>query len=127
MSAGEFSPKAYPPQPFSDVDWDWFCQRSADLGVPAFERERAEALFAHLSGVNAWMNLTRLRSERDYLKQHLLDSLTGLRLPELQEQTGQESPLLLSDSRKTLLLSWYLEQQTVMLSTPYPLIAGLRR
>lgn len=84
MSAGEFSPNAYPPQPFSDVDWDWFSQRSADLGLPLFDRQRAEALYAHLSGVNAWMNLTRLRSERDYLKQHLLDSLTGLRLPELQ-------------------------------------------
>ena len=85
MSAGDFSPQAYPPQPFSDEDWDWFCERCAALNAPVFDRQRAEALYAHLSGVNEWMNLTRLRSERDYLKQHLLDSLTGLQLPELQD------------------------------------------
>ena len=35
-----------------------------------------EALFGHLVGVNRWLNLTRIAGARDYLKLHVLDSLT---------------------------------------------------
>lgn len=85
MSAGNFDPAAYPIQRFDDAEWQVFCASAAVLGLPAFERERAEALYSHLASVNSWMNLTRLQSPADFLRQHLLDSLTVLRLPELQD------------------------------------------
>ena len=85
MSAGNFSPDAYPIQPFADEDWSWFEARLAAHALPSFDRGRAEALYAHLAGVNEWMNLTRLSGPRAFLKQHLLDSLTGMQLPELQQ------------------------------------------
>ena len=84
MSIGDLSPQAYPLQAFSEEDWAWFEERIASLKLPSFSRSVAEALYSHLEGVNQWMNLTRIRSPRDYLKQHLLDSITGMMLPELQ-------------------------------------------
>ncbi len=85
MSAGNFAADAYPLQCFTDEDWDYFKSCADALRVPGFERETAEVLYSHLSGVNEWLNLTRLKSPRDFLMQHLLDSLTALRLSELQD------------------------------------------
>lgn len=84
MSAGDFTPQAYPVQHFDDADWRRFEESAAVLDLPLFDRQCAEALYSHLAGVNEWMNLTRLQSPADFLRQHLLDSLSVLRLPELQ-------------------------------------------
>jgi len=78
--AGSVDPKDHPPRPFPDADWSWFLGRAVALGIPdaAARREKLEALYGHLIGVNAWLNLTRITAPRDYLKQHILDSLTAV-------------------------------------------------
>lgn len=87
MNAGNFSPDVYPTIKFPDEDWAWFEQRCEALGIPlrAGFRTQAEALYSHLTGVNEWMNLTRLQGARDFLKQHLLDSLTCLLVEDVQK------------------------------------------
>lgn len=78
--AGSVDPADHPPVPFPEEDWAWFLARCAELGVPvnAAKREPIEAVYGHLLGVNRWLNLTRLTAPRDYLKNHLLDSLTAV-------------------------------------------------
>jgi 16S rRNA (guanine527-N7)-methyltransferase len=81
--AGNFDPAAYPADPIPEDDWRWLCARCAELGIPDPSAQRAvfDALHAHLVGVNAWMNLTRITSARDYCERHLLDSLSCLLAP----------------------------------------------
>jgi 16S rRNA (guanine527-N7)-methyltransferase len=76
--AGSVDPKDHPPRAFPDADWAWFLARCAALGIDGADGRRPvlEALYGHLVGVNAWLNLTRLTAPRDYLKQHVLDSLS---------------------------------------------------
>ena len=77
-NAGVLDPAAYPPIRFDDADWDWVVARAASFGVEDLDRHRdtVERLYGHLAGVNAWFNLTRITGPRDYLKWHLLDSLS---------------------------------------------------
>lgn len=77
--AGSVDPADHPPIPLPDADWAWFSERCAALGIadPTPKRAAIEALHGHLMGVNAWLNLTRIATPRDYLKNHVLDSLTG--------------------------------------------------
>lgn len=79
--AGSVSPDDHPPLPLPDADWDWFAARCAALGLPdpAPWRSVLSALFGHLVGVNRWLNLTTVTGARDWLKWHVLDSLSGLR------------------------------------------------
>jgi 16S rRNA (guanine527-N7)-methyltransferase len=75
---GSVDPAHHPPLAFPEADWQWFVGRCAALGIAEVEERRAvlEALYGHLVGVNRWLNLTKLTSSRDYLKLHLLDSLS---------------------------------------------------
>jgi len=75
---GSFDPLHHPPKSFPAEEWSWFSARCAALGIPDPEARRAtlEALYGHLVGVNRWLNLTTLTSPREYLKSHVLDSLT---------------------------------------------------
>jgi 16S rRNA (guanine527-N7)-methyltransferase len=77
---GSVVPAFHPPMPFPDADWNWFSARCAQLGLPldAAKRPVLEALHGHLSGVNRWLNLTRIDGPRDYLKLHILDSILPL-------------------------------------------------
>lgn len=83
---GSLDPADNPPIAFSDEDWGWLCANVSDLGLPAADafRDRCEALYGHLVGVNRWLNLTTVADPRGWLKQHLLDSLTLLGDPRLQ-------------------------------------------
>lgn len=86
--------KDHPPVAFSDEDWKWFVDLAGSLGVPVGdERETLERLYGHLLGVNVWLNLTRLTEPRDYLKQHILDSLTPIAAG-LFEDLGQGDTIL---------------------------------
>ncbi len=78
----DFHPANYPLVTFPDDAWQWFAKACADLEIPVHESRRAtvEALYSHLVGVNAWLNLTRLTAPADYLKFHVFDSLTVLNL-----------------------------------------------
>lgn len=83
MVAGSVDPVDHPPRDFSAADWRW-CRNAAErlgLILPDEERARWATLHGHLVGVNAWLNLTRVGDGRDWLKQHLLDSLSGLLVP----------------------------------------------
>jgi 16S rRNA (guanine527-N7)-methyltransferase len=84
--AGSVDPKDHPPIALPDEDWAWFCERCAALALPdpGPLRQRLEALFGHLVGVNRWLNLTTVSGARDWLKLHVLDSLTGLSDTRLQ-------------------------------------------
>lgn len=84
--AGSVLPADHPPIALPDADWAWFTARCAALALPdpTAWRPRLEALFGHLFGVNAWLNLTTVAGARDWLKLHVLDSLTGLGDPRLQ-------------------------------------------
>lgn len=84
--AGSVDPKDHPPIALPDEDWAWFTARCAALALPdpTAWRPQLEALFGHLFGVNAWLNLTTVAGARDWLKLHVLDSLTGLGDPRLQ-------------------------------------------
>ncbi len=77
---GSVDPALHPPCAFNTADWAWFVQRCVALGISnADERRNAlEAIYGHLIGVNRWLNLTKITSPRDYLKLHVLDSLTIL-------------------------------------------------
>jgi len=72
------SPADHPPIAFPDADWAWFLERCTALEIADAAERRAplEALYGHLVGVNGWLNLTRITTPRDYLKLHVLDSLT---------------------------------------------------
>jgi len=77
-SLGSVAPADHPPIVFPDADWAWFVGRCAALAIPEADSKRAllEALYGHLVGVNKWLNLTTITGARDYLKLHVLDSLT---------------------------------------------------
>jgi 16S rRNA (guanine527-N7)-methyltransferase len=74
------APARYPATPFPEEDWDWFVTACADFEIDVSDDKRPilEQLYSHLVGVNEWLNLTRLTGVRDYLKFHVLDSLTAL-------------------------------------------------
>lgn len=84
--AGSVLPGDHPPLPIPEEDWAWFAGRCAALALPdpAPWRPGLSALFGHLMGVNRWLNLTTVSGARDWLKLHVLDSLTGLADPRLQ-------------------------------------------
>ncbi len=84
--AGSVDPKDHPPIALGDDDWAWFTERCTALALPdpTAWRPRLEALFGHLSGVNRWLNLTTVQGAREWLKLHVLDSLTALADPRLQ-------------------------------------------
>lgn len=84
--AGSVDPKDHPAIAIPDDDWGWFTGRCAALALPdpTAWRPRLAALFGHLHGVNRWLNLTTVTSARDWLKLHVLDSLTGLGDPRVQ-------------------------------------------
>lgn len=86
----DFHPAHYPPLTFPDEAWQWFAKACADLEIPVDDSRRAvlEALYSHLVGVNAWLNLTRLTAPADYLKFHVFDSLTVLNLVAAFTQPG---------------------------------------
>lgn len=91
-SLGSVDPALHPPLAFPEADWQWFLARCAALGIPGAEGRRAplEALYGHLVGVNRWLNLTKLTGPREYLKLHVLDSLSlegDARLRHLAEGT----------------------------------------
>ena len=73
-------PSSHPRCRFDDDAWHWFLNAAAELEIPAGDeqREALENLYSHLVGVNTKLNLTRLTSPFDYLKFHVLDSLTVL-------------------------------------------------
>ena len=75
---GSFDPALHTPIAFSDADWTWFVDRCAALNSPNASTHRLalEALYGHLFGVNRWLNLTKLTEPRDYLKLHILDSIS---------------------------------------------------
>ena len=75
---GSVDPVHHPPRPFPDEAWDWFAARCDALGIAGCQERRArlEALYGHLVGVNRWLNLTTITEPREYLKYHVLDSLT---------------------------------------------------
>lgn len=78
LGAGDVDPAWYPSIAFADADWSWFSGLAARFGIPDTDGKRPllEQLYGHLVGVNAWLNLTRITGPRDYLKFHLLDSLS---------------------------------------------------
>lgn len=84
--AGSVNPADHPPLPIPDEDWAWFTARCTALALPdpTAWRDKLGALLGHLTGVNRWLNLTTVTSSREWLKQHVLDSLTGLGDPRLQ-------------------------------------------
>jgi 16S rRNA (guanine527-N7)-methyltransferase len=73
-------PEAYPRLELAGEPWTWFADacRDAEIPVEPEQRRVLEALYSHLAGVNAWLNLTRLVTPMDYLKFHVFDSLTAL-------------------------------------------------
>ena len=73
-------PEHYPHLPLEGEPWQWFETACRDFDIPLNESHHAvlEALYSHLVGVNAWLNLTRLTEPEQYLKFHILDSLTAL-------------------------------------------------
>lgn len=75
---GSVDPAHHPPQRFPDAAWDWFVARCEALGIPepGPRRPVLEALYGHLVGVNRWLNLTTLVQPEEYLKWHVLDSLS---------------------------------------------------
>jgi 16S rRNA (guanine527-N7)-methyltransferase len=84
--AGSVEPKDHPPIALPEADWAWFRERCTALALPDPTpwRPRLEALFGHLSGVNRWLNLTTVEGPHEWLKLHVLDSLTALSDPRLQ-------------------------------------------
>ena len=86
LSLGSVDPAHHPPVAFPAEEWAWFTARCAALGIPGAEPRRTalEALYGHMIGVNRWLNLTKLVSPRDYLKQHVLDSLSLIGDPRLK-------------------------------------------
>jgi 16S rRNA (guanine527-N7)-methyltransferase len=85
-----FRADQYPLLPFDEADWQWFEDACSDLEIPvdAGKRQTVTALYSHLVGVNGTVNLTRITQPLDYLKFHVLDSLTVLPLVESLSETG---------------------------------------
>lgn len=85
-SLGSMAPQDNPPIAFSAEDWAWFSERclALEIGDPTSHRERCEAIYGHLVGVNRWLNLTTVTDPRGWLKQHLLDSLSLIGDPRLE-------------------------------------------
>lgn len=90
----DLRPANYPSLAFPEEEWQWFLRQCQELDLPDPNprRETFQALYSHLTGVNQWMNLTRLTTPRDYLKFSLLDSLTLL--PVLATLCQPESALV---------------------------------
>ena len=86
LSLGSVDPAQHPPIALPNEDWAWFTARCAALEIPDPEARRTalEALYGHLLGVNRWLNLTKLTSPREYLKLHVLDSLSLIGDPRLK-------------------------------------------
>lgn len=74
------APDAYPRLEFPDEAWQRFVAACESLGIPdsAGKRVVLERIYSHLLGVNSWFNLTRITDPWEYLKLHVLDSLTAL-------------------------------------------------
>ena len=74
----DFSPENYPVVPIADDAWQWFTEACADMEIPVDDakRDALSRIYSHLLGVNEWLNLTRILSQKDYLKFHVFDSLT---------------------------------------------------
>jgi 16S rRNA (guanine527-N7)-methyltransferase len=71
----------YPSLPFAEGDWAAFQAALTRCGVTALtpdQRKVLEQMHGHLTGVNAWMNLTRIQDGAEYLDRHILDSLAPL-------------------------------------------------
>ncbi|MFW5844740.1 MAG: 16S rRNA (guanine(527)-N(7))-methyltransferase RsmG [Planctomycetota bacterium] len=89
MSAGRghLETAAHPPLAIPAADWAWLRERCQALELPDPDpwRSICEALYGHMVGVNAWMNLTRITDARDYCKRHLLDSFACLKAPCLHD------------------------------------------
>ncbi|NMA43174.1 MAG: 16S rRNA (guanine(527)-N(7))-methyltransferase RsmG [Oligosphaeraceae bacterium] len=86
-----FLPERYPLHNFDEQHWQQFAEGASLLGLnfsPA-ERSRLEALYSHLLGVNAWLNLTRLSSPEEYLRLHVLDSLSAFALVKQYSRPGE--------------------------------------
>lgn len=75
-----FDPQRYPCLHFQDSSWQYFLTLCEELEIEGVEEKREifEKIYSHLLGVNEWMNLTRITEDKDYLKLHILDSLTAL-------------------------------------------------
>lgn len=90
-SHDDFLPAKYPHVTFPEAEWAQFCAQCEELQIPAPEEHRTtlEALYSHLLGVNAWLNLTRITAPGEYLKFQLLDSLSVLPViaPMLEEHS----------------------------------------
>jgi 16S rRNA (guanine527-N7)-methyltransferase len=80
---GSVDPALHPPIAFPDPDWAWFAERCAALAIAEASARRGalQALYGHLVGVNRWLNLTTITAPREFLKLHVLDSLTALADP----------------------------------------------
>ena len=78
LDPARLEPQSYPLLSFNDAEWEWFRQACAlhNVEVESGTRERLEAVYSHLCGVNQWMNLTRITDPLGFLKLHVLDSLT---------------------------------------------------
>jgi 16S rRNA (guanine527-N7)-methyltransferase len=74
---GSVDPLLHPPVAFAVDDWAWFAARCAALNIELTpqRREKLQAIYGHLIGVNRWLNLTKIVAPREYLKLHILDSL----------------------------------------------------
>lgn len=86
----DLKPDKYPRLTFPHDAWAWFVAACKDieLSVDDDKRSRLEAIYSHLSGVNSWLNLTRIVSALDYLKFHVFDSLTVCNLLEAYTAPG---------------------------------------
>ncbi|MEK7413402.1 MAG: RsmG family class I SAM-dependent methyltransferase [Planctomycetota bacterium] len=84
--AGSVDPADHPPIALPDDAWADFSARCIALGIPNPTAKRAtlEALYGHLVGVNAWLNLTTVIEPAAWLKLHVLDSLIALTEPRLK-------------------------------------------
>ena len=80
-NSDDFSPDNYPVIPFEEA-WQWFECACHDIGIEdaSAKKEQLSRIYSHLMGVNEWLNLTRILSQKDYLKYHVFDSLTILSL-----------------------------------------------
>ncbi len=86
----DFFPDRYPLQTFCPEDWQWFLRACNTLDIPVDDDKKPvlEALYSHLAGVNQWLNLTRLTTPIDYLRNHVLDSLTALNVARAVTRPG---------------------------------------
>ncbi len=87
----DYSPSNYPVVDFDEEAWQWFVAACGDLeiAVGPEKREALSRIYSHLLGVNEWLNLTRILSQKDYLKFHVFDSLTILNLVDSYSEPGE--------------------------------------